>query len=114
MPEQRHVFTTFCFVFGPLALMASIPRDMVNGVFELCIALTGEIPTTIAALVAPCLAYRAAILDRGEADAPVSAAQTTAILYGAYFVLFISPIVTLYQFIDDCVDDGCASYDGRR
>ena len=114
MPEQRHVVTTFCFVFGPLALMASIPRDMVNGVFELCIALTGEIPTTIAALVAPCLAYRAAVLDRGEADAPVSAAQTTAILYGAYFVLFISPIVTLYQFIDDCVDDGCASYDGRR
>ena len=44
----------------------------------------------------------------------MSAAQTTAILYGAYFVLFISPIVTLYQFIDDCVDDGCASYDGRR
>ena len=107
-----HLLYSAAFLFVPLALMAAIPRDMVNGVFELCIALTGEIPATISAFVAPCLAYKAAVLDRGADNAPVSPVVTDVILYAAYFILFVAPLVTMYQFIYDCVGDGCSSYGG--
>ena len=112
VPEDRHLASTAAFLFVPLALMAAIPRDMVNGVFELCIALTGEIPATISAFVAPCLAYKAAVVDTGADNAPVSPVVTDVILYAAYFILFVAPLVTMYQFIYDCVGDGCSSYGG--
>ena len=114
MPEQRHLFNTALFVFGPLALMASIPRDTVDGVFELVIALTGEIPATISAFLAPCLAYKAACLDCDKpVDAPpVSRSTVAALLALSAVVLFVAPVVTIADFVSDCLDDGCASYAG--
>ena len=32
----------------------------------------------------------------------------------AVLVLVVCPVCTIYQFVDDCVTDGCASYTGRR
>ena len=105
--------------------MAAIPRALVDGVFELILALTGEIPIALACFVIPCLAYRAAVLERTPAstpllgggavsDKPVSAAATTATLVFAVVVLVVCPACTIYQFVDDCVTDGCESYTGRR
>ena len=42
------------------------------------------------------------------------AAATTATLVFAVVVLVVCPVCTIYQFVDDCVTDGCASYTGRR
>ena len=47
-------------------------------------------------------------------DKPVSAAATTATLVFAVVVLVVCPVCTVYQFVDDCVTDGCESYTGRR
>ena len=110
MPEERHYSNTALFVFGPLAVMAAIPRDTVDGVFELVIALTGEIPAAISAFLAPCLAYRAACLDKGAPDAPISRATVNVVLAATAVVLLVSPVVTIADFASDCVDDGCASY----
>ena len=110
---------------APLALMAAIPRELVDGVFELILALTGEVPIALSCFVIPCLAYRAAVLERTPAstpllgggavsEKPVSAAATTATLVFAVVVLVVCPVCTIYQFVDDCVTDGCASYTGRR
>jgi len=123
--DTVHYAASSLFLIVPLAVMAAIPRALVDGVFELILALTGEIPIALACFVIPCLAYRAAVLERTPAttpllgggavsDKPVSAAATTATLVFAVVVLVVCPVCTIYQFVDDCVTDGCASYTGRR
>ena len=123
--DSVHYAASSLFLVVPLAVMASIPRELVDGVFELILALTGEIPIALACFVIPCLAYRAAVLERTPAstpllgggavsEKPVSAAATTATLVFAVVVLVVCPVCTIYQFVDDCVTDGCASYTGRR
>jgi len=120
----HYAASSLCLVV-PLAVMASIPRELVDGVFELILALTGEVPIALACFVIPCLAYRAAVLERTPAstpllgggavsEKPVSAAATTATLVFAVVVLVVCPVCTIYQFVDDCVTDGCESYTGRR
>jgi amino acid permease len=123
--DTVHYAASSLFLAAPLAVMAAIPRELVDGVFELILALTGEVPIALACFVIPCLAYRAAVLERTPAstpllgggavsDKPVSAAATTATLVFAVVVLVVCPVCTIYQFVDDCVTDGCASYTGRR
>ena len=123
--DSVHYAASSLFLAAPLAIIAAVPRELVDGVFELILALTGEIPIALSCFVIPCLAYRAAVLERTPAstpllggavtvDKPVSAAATRATLIFAVVVLVACPVCTIYQFVDDCVTDGCASYTGRR
>jgi hypothetical protein len=120
----HYAATTLCLAL-PLSIMAAIPRPLVDGVFELILALTGEVPIALSCFIIPCLAYRAAVLERtpdttpllgaaAPSDRPVSAAATTATLVFATVVLIVGPVCTVYQFVDDCVTGGCASYSRLR
>ena len=107
--------------------MAAIPRELVDGVFELILALTGEVPIALSCFVIPCLAYRAAVLERTPAstpllgggavsEKPVSAAATTATLVFAVGgprrlprVHYLSVRRRLRRRV---MSDGCASMSG--
>lgn len=110
MPEQRHLITTALFAFAPLALMASIPRNAVDGAFQFVVAFTGAGPAVVSTFLAPCLLYKAAVLDSTvPRDEPFSRATTYGLIAAASLILVVAPAVAVVDFASTC-RIGCSSH----
>ena len=87
--------------------MAAIPRELVDGVFELILALTGEVPIALSCFVIPCLAYRLRCWSGRRRQrrcsvvvrclrSPCRRQATTATLIFAVVVLVVCPVCTVH------------------
>lgn len=122
IPTTRYVVMTAVLLAAPLALMASIPRALVLGAFELAIDLTGEIPITLGCFIIPALAFKRTCLtqqaalkrqQQGDVVGPPLIYRpwlADAILGFMYLVLFLAPAATLYEFIDTCLTKSCKDF----
>lgn len=122
IPTTRYVVITAVLLAAPLALMASIPRALVLGAFELVIDLTGEIPITIGCFIAPVLAFKRTCMtpEATEKRSKEGDLVGLPLIYRPWvadtilainlLVLFLAPAATLYEFIDTCLTKSCKEF----
>ncbi|KAJ8613405.1 hypothetical protein CTAYLR_002256 [Chrysophaeum taylorii] len=116
IPTVKYIAITAVLFATPLLIMASIPRALVVGVFELVIALTGQIPTATCCFLIPTLAFKATCLRRASSSSTpnrsflYNPALSNLFLAACVVVILISPIVTIYVFVHTCLTSACKDY----
>mmetsp|Transcript_38139 Transcript_38139/g.122441 ORF Transcript_38139/g.122441 Transcript_38139/m.122441 type:complete len:482 (-) Transcript_38139:322-1767(-) len=125
IPEHRYVLLTIVLLAIPAVIMAAIPRPDVNGVFELIITLTGDIPIGIGVLLVPLLAFKRTVLDNLNDDPDIKNSEDTRTLFPhlkqyrhlylfyifiVIVLLVVAPITVGYTFINDCLTKSCQRY----
>jgi len=127
IPQSRFVALTIAMLATPAIIMAAIPKPDVNGVFQLIITLTGDVPIGVGVLLVPLLAFKKVVLDTRNAAVSDKDAQhpnATSLfphlqkyneLYLFYvfvvvLLLVVAPLSVFYSFIDICLTKTCSRY----
>ncbi len=107
LSSTAFIATTLGIYALPCLIMASVPKDAVNGVFAYTLDMTGALPTGFACFLLPSAIYLSAFND--------SRSTLWYFAIGTFllglFLIIVCPTISTMTFVSACQSiDGCSAY----